>query len=277
MKRPVVYSYSNFRTFLKDHYEFSKANLVGFTYERFSEKAGIKAPNFLKLVIDQKKNLTTETLLKFAHALELDASETNFFEALVLENQASSQIERRHFKKRLRSLAPSKTDEKHRLDTKLGLFTSPRIPAAIVLLDGEPISSAANKLTKTLGLTSQKSERLIGDLQDQQILEAKGDVFQLNFKHGVFHKGPTNSQLKGFLKSHLDITYRAFLKRYNQPAKFFSHSMGIEENRFDEFIDDIDNFIAEMNKKYDVQRADKVLQFNAQCFWLERDLLGPTP
>jgi uncharacterized protein (TIGR02147 family) len=96
-----IFDYQQYRSFLKDHYEDQKRRKTGLTYARFSTAAGIKSPNFLKVVIDGQKNLTPENVARFAKALSLKEHEAEYFEALVHFNQAKTSLEREFHEDRL--------------------------------------------------------------------------------------------------------------------------------------------------------------------------------
>jgi uncharacterized protein (TIGR02147 family) len=85
-----VFSYIDYRLFLKDYYEEQKKTSRFFSFRYFAQKAGINSPNFLKLIIESKRNLTTLTIDKFIAALKLNEKEAQFFRHLVLFNQAKS-------------------------------------------------------------------------------------------------------------------------------------------------------------------------------------------
>ena len=89
-----IFSYINYRLFLKDYYEEHKKSSRYFSYRYFLKKAGINSPNFLKQVIESKRNLTVLTIDKFIIALRLNEKEANFFRHLVLFNQAKSAQEK---------------------------------------------------------------------------------------------------------------------------------------------------------------------------------------
>jgi uncharacterized protein (TIGR02147 family) len=91
---PEILQYSNFRTYLRDFYEHKKAGQPGFSHRAFTLKAGISSPNYLKLVMDGKRNLTKKTLVKFLAALGLKGKRAEFFENLVFFNQSTSLPER---------------------------------------------------------------------------------------------------------------------------------------------------------------------------------------
>ena len=85
-----IFSYIDYRSFLKDYYKEQKKSSRFFSYRYFAQKAGINSPNFLKQVIESKRNLTTLTIDKFVAALKLSEKEAQFFRHLVLFNQAKS-------------------------------------------------------------------------------------------------------------------------------------------------------------------------------------------
>ena len=93
-----VFAYFEYRSFLRDAYGDLKQRQPGFSYRWFARRAGMTSPNFLKLVIDGKRNLTAASAEKFAGALELTSDETAFFRELVGFAQAKSAAEKnRHF------------------------------------------------------------------------------------------------------------------------------------------------------------------------------------
>lgn len=95
----AIFSYINYRLFLKDYYEEQKKNSRVFSYRYFSQKAGINSPNFLKQIIESKRNLTSLTIDKFITALKFNEKEGLFFRHLVLFNQAKSAHDKQqHYK-----------------------------------------------------------------------------------------------------------------------------------------------------------------------------------
>jgi uncharacterized protein (TIGR02147 family) len=95
--RPSVFQYLDYRAFLKDYFAFTKAQSPTFSFRRFSKDAGFASPNFLKLVYDGKRNLTTESVYKVTKAFKLKRSESDFFSNLVFFNQAESSDEKNSF------------------------------------------------------------------------------------------------------------------------------------------------------------------------------------
>ena len=95
--RPSVYEYTDYRTYLRDYYVAEKARRPAFSYRYFARRAGHTSPNFLKLVIEAKRNLGPASVTAFARALELDAEEAAFFADLVAYGQAKNdEAKQRH-------------------------------------------------------------------------------------------------------------------------------------------------------------------------------------
>jgi uncharacterized protein (TIGR02147 family) len=91
---PNVFDYLDYRAFLRAYYEAHKKTRAGFSFRTFSKRAGLRSPNFFKLVMDGDRNLGADTVPKFAAALRLSEAERDFFSDLVAFDQASDSAEK---------------------------------------------------------------------------------------------------------------------------------------------------------------------------------------
>lgn len=95
---PVLADALDYRLYLSAFYDFrrkaSQRELRPYNYAVFSASADIKSPNYLKLIIDGKRNLSPEMTLKFAKALGLGKEQSLEFQLLVEYNQATDPAER---------------------------------------------------------------------------------------------------------------------------------------------------------------------------------------
>jgi uncharacterized protein (TIGR02147 family) len=89
-KLPSVYDYLDYRAFLRDHFAASKQAHAHYSFRYFARKAGLQSSNFLKLVMDGKRNLGAQALEGFVKALKLGADEATFFRDLVELAQAET-------------------------------------------------------------------------------------------------------------------------------------------------------------------------------------------
>jgi uncharacterized protein (TIGR02147 family) len=96
-----IFDYMDYREYLRDFFKEKKQELHFYSYRLFSQRAGLKSPNFLKLVIDGERNLSKQSVYKFAKALSLARKEIDYFENLIFFNQSSSLEEKNLFLERL--------------------------------------------------------------------------------------------------------------------------------------------------------------------------------
>lgn len=108
MERPSIYGYLNYRIYLADMFRYRKTGSPYFSYRFFSGKAGFASPNFLKLVTDGQRNLTSASIAKIAKGFGLKKMEREYFEQLVFMNQADSHEEKNHYFKRMTAVAGAK-------------------------------------------------------------------------------------------------------------------------------------------------------------------------
>lgn len=88
-----VFDYLDYRAFLRDHY-LDRKQRRGLSHRGFSRRAGLRSPNYLKLVMDGERNLTAEMAGRFAKACGLEGDAAAYFQELVAFNQAKTTRER---------------------------------------------------------------------------------------------------------------------------------------------------------------------------------------
>ncbi len=99
---PSVFSYLDFRDYLNDWFKWKKIQQPGFSCTVFAKKTGMKSHAYIGMVTKGKRNLTHKSLRAFAKALALNAGEYNYFEKLVLFNQASTAADKNFYFEQLR-------------------------------------------------------------------------------------------------------------------------------------------------------------------------------
>lgn len=102
---PILSDYMNYRQFLADFYKFkrqsSRGSLRAYNYAVFSAAANIKSPNYLKMIIEGKRNLSDDMIGKFGKALGFNKEQTEEFRLLVQFTQATDPADRNMFLKKL--------------------------------------------------------------------------------------------------------------------------------------------------------------------------------
>tara|TARA_B100001248_G_C27399710_1_gene469147 strand:+ start:10811 stop:11677 length:867 start_codon:yes stop_codon:yes gene_type:complete len=105
---PLLNDYADYRRYLKDYYQYKKTSDRRYNYGVFSARADIKSPNYLKLVIEGKRNLSDKMAEKFARAMEMDKEQSREFLTMVKYCQAKRNDERNLYLRELAELRVKK-------------------------------------------------------------------------------------------------------------------------------------------------------------------------
>lgn len=119
---PDILQYTNYRVFLHDYYAYKKSTSPAFSLRFFAAKAGLSSHAHLKLVMDGKRNITKNTVVKIIQGLGFADERAQYFENLVFFNQAQTDKEKAfYYGKLVRSTPGSKL---HKMDrAQFRIFT----------------------------------------------------------------------------------------------------------------------------------------------------------
>ncbi len=106
MNRPSVFEYSDYRAFLREMFQYKKETTPGYSHRYFARMAGFASPNFLKLVIDGQRSLTSASISQVAKGFKLKKPEREFFENLVYMNQTEDLAEKDHYYRKMIAIRP---------------------------------------------------------------------------------------------------------------------------------------------------------------------------
>ncbi|MEE3340834.1 MAG: TIGR02147 family protein [Hallerella sp.] len=119
---PDVLQYTNYRVFLHDYYAFKKSTSPAFSLRFFAAKAGLSSHAHLKLVMDGKRNITKNTVVKIIQGLNLVDERATYFENLVFFNQAKTDKEKAFYYGKLVKSTPG--SRLHKMDkAQFRIFT----------------------------------------------------------------------------------------------------------------------------------------------------------
>ncbi len=98
-----LFGYTDFRAFLKEWYRLRKEKDPKFSYRKLAGLVGFKSAGHFSLILGGKANLSLRLLDRFVRILEMNQKETDYFQALVLYNQAKGFDEKKRQFERMRS------------------------------------------------------------------------------------------------------------------------------------------------------------------------------
>lgn len=108
-----VFAFTNYRDYLHSFYEHKHSKNPAYSMATFIRRAGLgeNSRGYLKLVIEGKRSLTSNTVRRFIDALGLAGREALYFENLVFFNQAKNAKDKDYYFHRLK-VAASTTKSK---------------------------------------------------------------------------------------------------------------------------------------------------------------------
>jgi uncharacterized protein (TIGR02147 family) len=276
---PLVSDYMDYRLYLAAFYDYKRkltaADIRPYNYAAFSAGANIKSPNYLKMIIEGRRNLSEEMVLKFAKALGMNKETTEDFDLLVSYGQASDSADRNMILKKL---------SEHRVQAKLksgeiDKKTWEKIPnwAAWVIyamVDQEGVKYD----TKTL------RELLRGKASEVEIEQALESLF----KSGELVRNPETQEVKKahtlidaaedvpvalVRKLQAQLMYLGLESLYQDAAterEFGTLTMSLTKQEFEEIKFKLRQMRKQINKDNSIARAnskgERVYQLNIQLF-----------
>lgn len=268
----AIYTYKNYRDALRDFYEDAKVHRASFSFKTFSHDAGFHSPNYLKLIIDGERNLTVANIHGVCKVLSLKGAEIEYFEALVLYNQASSPTEARYYEMRLRRLKDQAPKTKRKLPPNLGILQQWYYPALLLYCHDQAAETAIATAIRELKLPRKDILDAIALFKNLQLLDEHEGRFQISQQQLTIHD-PKNLSLaqQEFLRGQIELSMQEFKRQYGKgSAKFISHALTIPADGveianarllavFEELTKEMDGLIAN-------DKPFQVMQVNAQMF-----------
>lgn len=267
-----VFRYLDYRKFLKDVFAHLKATRPSFSHRAFARTAGFSSSNYVLLIMQGKRNLSSDGIQKIVGALKLKKGEAEFFENLVRFNQAKTDAERNFYYSRIAS--NRRYAEAHKLEKEQFEYYSkwyiPAVREMVILEDFKedpewiasrltpPIkpreAAEAIELLLKLGLLVRAN----GKLAQQERHIASGDevssLAMTNFQREMIEQAAASIENTPIdLREIGSVTFAVSHEKLAEAKKMIR-----------EFRSRLAGFLAEETK------ADEVYQFNFQLFNLSK-------
>ncbi len=276
---PVLAEYTDFRQYLKDVYEHKRATestgLRSYSYSTFSAAADIKSPNYLKLIIEGRRNLSEDMTVRFAKALRLGRDEISEFKALVRYGQATQPIERNHFLKELADLRARRELDRGRIDQR----SWDKVPSWIgwvlyAMADQRGVEFDAEQLLRLFRLKAstddiRDSMRKLFESGELIRNEASGEVT----KPREMIEAPQDLPVALIRKLQAELIYLGIESLFNDSPKdreFGALTMALTQEEFEQVRFDVRQLRKRLHKDVSVKRksskGDRVYQLNIQLF-----------
>lgn len=276
---PVLAEYTDFRQYLKDVYDHKRASegtgLRPYSYSTFSAAADIKSPNYLKLIIEGRRNLSEDMMARFAKALRLNREETAEFKALVRYGQASQPIERNHFLKELADLRARRELDRGNINQR----SWEKVPSWIgwvlyAMVDQKGVEFDAEQVLRMFRLKTSTE-----DIRDSMRKLFESGELVRNEETGEVSKPremiepPQDLPVALIRKLQAELIYLGIESLFNDSPKdreFGALTMALTQEEFEQVRFEVRQLRKRLHKDVSVKRksskGDRVYQLNIQLF-----------
>jgi len=254
-------------------FAFKKEIAPSFSYRNFSRRAGFSSPNFLKLVIEGKRNLTNASIAKVAKGFSLKKTERDYFENLVFMNQASDHDEKNYYYQKMMSLKTwsiaKKLDQAH-----YDYFSKWYYPAIRELIMFEDRRLDSSRIASMLNprVTVQAVEIALKRLTELGLIHKDADGCWAQADNMI----TTGPEVKSLLITNFHYEMmrlaRESIERYPAAERDITAlTMSINQKNILELKQKLSEFRKKLLKEYGTDNnPDQVIQINFQMFPLSK-------
>ena len=275
-----VFSYIDYREYLKAFYQSRKAQNSAFSFAGFAMKAKINTPNYLKRVIDGDRSLNAESIPKFCFGLGLSSKESIYFEALVNFNQTKDEGVRKHYWGIMRSASqdvPGSVLEV--LGEQFEVYSHWYILPVRELVLLKNFNESPAHIVKMMKnkITKKEAEFAIQTLLNLEMLKRDGNG-KICVAHSIvrYSQEVVNLTIREFHRQMLQRTGEALSEDEFGTWNVRALSLAVKKEKFQEIYQKISDFIFQLNREYSPEEtanenkkeSDLVVQINCQMVQL---------
>ncbi|HVK60581.1 MAG TPA: TIGR02147 family protein [Bdellovibrionales bacterium] len=279
LQPPSLGEYTDFRLYLKDVYEFRRSTestgLRPYSYSTFSAAADIRSPNYLKLIIEGRRNISEDMITKFARALRLNRTDTEEFRALVRYGQANEPMDRNQFLKELSDLRSKRAFDAGEINRASWEKVPDWIGWVLFAMSEQSNASFDPASLQRLFRAKASVEDIRASLQ--KLIES-GDLAR-NEQTGEIYKArdlvesPQDLPVALIRKLQAELIYLGIESLFRDSPKdreFGAMTMALTEEEFQQTRFELRQLRKRLQKDISVKRksskADRVYQMNIQLF-----------
>jgi uncharacterized protein (TIGR02147 family) len=263
-----IFDYSDYRSFLADFYNEKKAENPKFSYRFIAQHVGFKSAGHFTKIIQGKANISVSLALRFAEFLKFNKKQTDYFQSLVLYNQAKNhQDKRRQFEKIL-TFKNAKIVTVHGSQYEFyekWYYTVVREILAIV-----PVKDNFAELAVRIvpPITEKEAKKAI------DVLERLG--FIVRDEEGYYRQAnpllmadrdTTSLAIDNFVVSNIDLARQAIDRFPKNERKLSATMLTISKATYDKIINELLEFRKHiLTLAQQDQQPERTYQFNFQVF-----------
>jgi len=175
--RPEIFRYFDYRLFLKDYFEFLSKKDRKYSMRWIAQKAGLKSPQLLTMILKNERKLSTENAQLIAHALGFSEKEEEYL-LILLELESAS-----HKEKQLEILDRIRFQFQNGLfkdltDTGFEYIRKWFYPAIREMCAIKDLNMNANIIAEAFAISGEEAQEALDLLVDRGFLSLEKDQYR---------------------------------------------------------------------------------------------------
>jgi uncharacterized protein (TIGR02147 family) len=271
-----LYDFADYRAYLKDWYKRQQNSEKKISYRRLAADIGFKSPGHFSLIVNGKANLSLKILDRFIRYLGLSKKEAEYFQALVLYNQAKVLEEKKRYFDRMMSFKQFRIRS---IDASQYEFLEKWYYMAVrEVLAIHPFRSDYAALAQMIepAITVDEARRAIETLKRLGLItrDAQGRYLRVDT---VLASGPEAPALavQTFLNQAMDLAKAALDRIPREERLLAATTVSVSKGTFEEIREEVRNFrkrILEMAQRD--AKPDRIYQFQFHVFPLSKSAVS---
>lgn len=262
-KKNPVFAYTDYRKFLKDFFDQKK----GCSYRFVCSETGIKSSGHLSLILQGKANISIPLALRFAKFLSLNRREKDFFQYLVLFNQAKNHAEKKDYFEKIMSFKESSVHEMNA--NQYDYYDKWYHSVVRAQLEIVPVRDDYKALARSVEppISPEKAGESIALMERLGMIRQDANGFyrpvdmMIDTGHTVGSVALTN-----YAHHLLDLGKEAF-DRFPKDERIFSWvTLGVSEKGYQQVVQEMRAFRQKMYEIAKADTAERVYQVYMQAF-----------
>lgn len=270
-----IYEYINYREYLGDYYKYQKASGNKFSHRIWAAAAGFSASNFIKNVIDGKKDLGPSSIPKMIQACDLKKKEGDYFTLLVAFAKAKKDSDKNfHYNKIVNIRNKRKVEPIS--EKQFRYYSKWYYPVVREIIKGKKVGVDFSQLAKIVQpeISYSAFANAINELLKIGLIYIKNGYYYQSSNLIKKEIGVISLAVRNYQSDMLEHAKRVLRELSPEERSISSVTLKINKDRYSELATRIDEFRKELLQlAAGDENSDTVFQVNLQLFPLsKRDL-----
>ncbi len=283
VEKPLLSSYTDYRIYLSDFLNYKRSNdpsrIRPYSYSHFSAAANIKSPNYLKLIIDGKRNLSASMTRKFSTALNHNKKESDEFATLVSYCQSKEPLDRNHHLKILSEIRMENRINLGELNQK-DLEEAPSWLSWVLLslCDQENVDLSVDSIQKVIkrNLSQQQIKKSLDQLKENKniIYDEDSETYKKQMNVSKENQALPTEMVRKLQTELIYLGLESLFQDKSEDREFGTVSLCLNKKEFEDLKFELRHLRKKIYKENlfnrETSKGEQVYQLNLQLFPLTK-------